>query len=34
MKLYDASTEKKEARVLLEVSRGRGTRSAVMKVSY
>jgi serine protease Do len=34
MKLYEASTGKKEARVLLEVSRGRGTRSAVMKVSY
>jgi serine protease Do len=34
MKLYEASTGKKETRVLLEVSRGRGTRSAVMKVTY
>lgn len=34
MKLYTASTEKKERSVLLQVSRGRGTRSAVMKVSY
>jgi serine protease Do len=34
MKLYDASTGKKETSVLLDVSRGRGTRSAVMKVSY
>jgi serine protease Do len=34
MKLYKDSTEKKETRVLLEVSRGRGTRSAVMKVNY
>ena len=34
MKLYEASTGKKETRVLLEVSRGRGTRSAVLKVTY
>jgi serine protease Do len=33
-KLYDASVEKKEARVLLEVKRGRATRSAVMRVNY
>jgi serine protease Do len=34
MKLYEASIEKKQSRVLLEVSRGRGTRSAVLKVTY
>jgi hypothetical protein len=33
-KLYDASIEKKEPRVLLEVKRGRGTRSAVLRVNY
>jgi serine protease Do len=34
MKLFKESTEKKEKVVLLEVMRGRGTRSAVMKVTY
>ena len=34
MKLYNASIEKKESRVLLEIKRGRGTRSAVLRVSY
>ena len=34
MKLYQASIDKKEPRVLLEIKRGRGTRSAVMKVNY
>jgi serine protease Do len=34
MKVYKESTEKKEARVLLEVTHGRGTHSAVMKVTY
>jgi serine protease Do len=33
-KLYQASIDKKEPRVLLEIKRGRGTRSAVMKVNY
>jgi serine protease Do len=33
-KLYDASVKAKEARVLLEVQRGRGTQSAVLSVSY
>jgi serine protease Do len=33
VKLYDASVEKKESRVLLEVKRGRATRSAVMRVN-
>jgi serine protease Do len=33
-KLYQASIDKKESRVLLEIKRGRGTRSAVMKVNY
>jgi serine protease Do len=34
MKVYKESTEKKESRVLLEVTHGRGTHSAVMKVTY
>jgi serine protease Do len=34
MKLYETSTQKKETRVLLEVMRGRGARSAVLKVTY
>jgi serine protease Do len=34
MKLYKESTEKKESRVLLEVTHGRGSHSAVMKVTY
>lgn len=34
MKLYEDSTNKKETRVLLEVMRGRGARSAVLKVTY
>jgi serine protease Do len=34
MKLYKESTEKKESRVLLEVTHGRGTHSAVMKVTF
>jgi serine protease Do len=34
MKLYKESTDKKEKVVLLEVTRGRGTRTAVMKVTY
>ena len=33
-KLYEASVERKESRVLLEVKRGRATRSAVMRVNY
>lgn len=33
-KLYDDSVQKKDGRVLLEIQRGRGRRSAVMKVSY
>lgn len=33
-KLYNASTEKKEKAVLLEVQRGRGRQSAVLKVEY
>lgn len=33
-KLYDESVKKKEARVLLEVQRGRGTHTAVLRVSY
>ena len=33
-KLFDQSVEKKEPRVLLEVKRGRATRSAVLRVSY
>ena len=33
-KLYEASTTKKEARVLLEIQQGRGTRSSVLKVTY
>jgi serine protease Do len=32
--LYDELVEAKEARVLLEIQRGRGRRSAVLKVSY
>jgi serine protease Do len=34
MKLYKESTGKKESRVLLEVTHGRGSHSAVMKVTY
>jgi len=34
MKLYQESIEKKEPRVLLEVRRGRGTRSAVLRVDH
>jgi serine protease Do len=34
MKLYDASREKKEAKVLLEIQQGRGTRTSVLKVTY
>ena len=33
-KLFDQSVEKKEPRVLLEVKRGRATRSAVLRVNY
>jgi serine protease Do len=33
-KLYDASIEKKEPRVLLDVKRGRAARSAVMRVDH
>jgi hypothetical protein len=32
--MYDASVEKKEPRVLLEVQRGRGSRTAVLRVNY
>jgi len=34
MKLYQESIDKKEPRVLLDVKRGRATRSAVMRVNY
>jgi S1-C subfamily serine protease len=34
IKLYDDSVKNKEDRVLLEVQRGRGRRSAVLKVTY
>jgi serine protease Do len=34
MKLYQASVDKKEPRVLLEMKRGRGTRTAVLRISY
>src|SRR5205814_2265230 len=34
IKLYEASTKAKDSRVLLEVQRGRGRRSAIMKVTY
>lgn len=34
MKLYDESVKNKDARVLLEVQRGRGRRSAVLRVTY
>jgi serine protease Do len=33
-KLYQASLDKKEPRVLLEIKRGRGTRSAVLRVNH
>ncbi len=33
-KLYDESVKNKDSRVLLEIQRGRGRRSAVLKVSY
>lgn len=33
-KLFEASTANKEARVLLEIQQGRGTRSSVLKVNY
>ena len=33
-RLYDESVKKKEAKVLLEVQRGRGRQSAVLKVDY
>ncbi len=32
--LYDASTTKKETRVLIDATRNRGSRSAVMKITY
>jgi serine protease Do len=34
VKLYDESVKNKDARVLLEVQRGRGRRSVVLKVTY
>ena len=34
MKMYDASVKAKDKTVLLEIQRGRGTQSAVLKVSY
>jgi serine protease Do len=34
MRLYEASVKKKETRVLLEVERGRGKQSVVLKVDY
>ena len=33
-KLYQESIDKKEPRVLLEVRRGRGTRSAVLRIDH
>ncbi len=33
-KLFDASTQAKDAQVLLQISRGRGQRDALLKVSY
>ena len=34
LKTYDESVNKKETRVLLEIQRGRGTQSAVLKVTF
>jgi serine protease Do len=34
MRLYDASIKNKDERILLDTSRGRGRRSAVLKVTY
>ncbi|HSI34954.1 MAG TPA: trypsin-like peptidase domain-containing protein [Tepidisphaeraceae bacterium] len=34
VKLYDASTKNKDAKVLIEVSRNRGKQTALLKVSY
>jgi len=34
MKLYDASIKAKDPRVFLELARGRGQRSALLKVTY
>jgi serine protease Do len=34
LRLYNESTRQKDSRVLLEVQRGRGRRSAVLKVTY
>jgi serine protease Do len=34
LRLYNASTRGKDSRVLLEIQRGRGRRSAVLKVTY
>jgi S1-C subfamily serine protease len=34
VKLYDTSTKARDSRVLLVVLRGRGRRSAIMKVTY
>lgn len=34
LKLYEESVDRKDARVLLEIQRGRGRRAAVLRVSY
>jgi S1-C subfamily serine protease len=34
MRLYEASVKNKETRVLLEIERGRGKESVVLKVDY